>query len=166
MDQKRIGSFLKALRKEKGVTQEQLAEILGVSGRTVSRWETGSNLPDLSVLVEIADYYDVEIRELLDGERKNKTMDQEMKETALKMADYSNAEKEKLRKRICLLFVAGFFMFTIYNMITLPVLPSSSSHIGDFLTGVTLGFSYGVMIVGVLYTSGLLEKIKARIKKK
>lgn len=44
MDQKKIGSFLKELRKEKNVTQEQLAEILGVSSRTVSRWETGVSL--------------------------------------------------------------------------------------------------------------------------
>lgn len=44
MDQKKIGSFLKELRKEKNVTQEQLAEILGVSSRTVSRWETGGSL--------------------------------------------------------------------------------------------------------------------------
>lgn len=41
MDSKKIGAFLKRLRSEKGITQEQLAEILGVSGRTVSRWETG-----------------------------------------------------------------------------------------------------------------------------
>ena len=59
MDQKKIGEFLKQLRKEKGLTQEQLAERVVVSGRTVSRWETGSNMPDLSVLVELADYYDV-----------------------------------------------------------------------------------------------------------
>ena len=48
MDTKKIGRFLKMLRKEKGLTQEQLAEILSVSGRTVSRWETGTNMPDLS----------------------------------------------------------------------------------------------------------------------
>ena len=59
MDQKKIGAFLKALRAEKGLTQEQLAEKMLVSSRTVSRWETGSNLPDLSVLVEIADFYGV-----------------------------------------------------------------------------------------------------------
>lgn len=47
MNPKEIGAFLKQLRNEKGITQEQLAEILGVSGRTVSRWETGTNLPDL-----------------------------------------------------------------------------------------------------------------------
>ena len=51
MDQKKIGNLLKKLRSEKGLTQEQLAEILNVSNRTVSRWETGSNMPDISLLV-------------------------------------------------------------------------------------------------------------------
>ena len=58
MDQIRIGAFLKALRKEKGLTQEQLAEKLAVSGRTVSRWETGSNMPDIGMLVVLADFYE------------------------------------------------------------------------------------------------------------
>ena len=71
MDQQKIGSFLKELRKEKELTQEQLAETLSVSGRTVSRWETGSNMPDLSILVELADYYNVDIREIINGERKS-----------------------------------------------------------------------------------------------
>ena len=57
MDQIKIGAFLKVLRKEKNLTQEQLAEQLGVSGRTVSRWETGNNMPDISLLVEIAEFY-------------------------------------------------------------------------------------------------------------
>ena len=71
MDQKRIGSFLRELRTEKGLTQEQLAEKLNVSGRTVSRWENGNNMPDLSIIVELADFYDIDIRELLNGERKS-----------------------------------------------------------------------------------------------
>ena len=50
MDQQKIGGFLKELRKERGVTQEQLAQILGVSNRSVSRWENGNNLPDLDLL--------------------------------------------------------------------------------------------------------------------
>ena len=56
MDQVKIGSFLKALRTEKELTQENLAEVLHVSGRTISRWETGSNMPDIGMLVEIADF--------------------------------------------------------------------------------------------------------------
>ena len=63
MDQQKIGAFLKELRREKTVTQEQLAETLNVSRRTVSRWETGSNMPDLDVLMEMADYYKVDIQE-------------------------------------------------------------------------------------------------------
>lgn len=95
MDMKKIGSFLKALRKEKGLTQEQLAEKLGVAGRTVSRWETASNMPDLSILIQLADFYEIEVGEILDGERKDKAMDKEVKEALTKIADYSNDEKQK-----------------------------------------------------------------------
>lgn len=86
MDQLKIGRFLKDLRKEKGLTQEQLAEQFHVSRRTVSRWETGSNLPDLDILMEMADYYEVDLRELLDGERKSEKMNKELEETVLKVA--------------------------------------------------------------------------------
>ena len=67
MDQQKIGAFLKVLRKQKGLTQEQIAEKFNVSSRTVSRWENGNNMPDLDVLIEISDFYEVDLRELLDG---------------------------------------------------------------------------------------------------
>ena len=98
MNQQKIGTFLKELRNERNYTQEQLAEKFGVSRRTISRWETGSNMPDLDLLVEMADYYDVDLRELLDGERKSEKMDKELEETVLKVADYSNEQKRKLTK--------------------------------------------------------------------
>ena len=75
MDQVKTGAFLKELRKERNITQEQLAEKMCVSRRTVSRWETGSNMPDLDILIEISEYYDVDLREILDGERKEEQMD-------------------------------------------------------------------------------------------
>ena len=74
MEQQKVGSFLKELRKERNLTQEQFAEQLGVSGRSVSRWETGINMPDISLLVEIAEFYDVSISEIIDGERKSGKM--------------------------------------------------------------------------------------------
>ena len=168
MDQKKIGGFLKEMRKQKGVTQEQLAEILGVSGRTISRWETGSNLPDLDVLIEIADYYSVELRELLEGERRSENMDEEMKETVLKVADYSNEEKQKLSKRMCALFAAGAVLFTIYLILetffvtgtSIGPFPVDGPFI-SFCKGYALGFAYSMMIAGVLYTSGCLAKIRA-----
>ena len=81
MDQAKIGRFLSELRKEKKITQEQLAEKLGVARRTISRWETGSNLPDIDFLIELSDLYEVDLREILDGARKNEMLDQETKET-------------------------------------------------------------------------------------
>ena len=108
MDQQKIGRFLKELRKEKSLTQEQLAEQFHISRRTVSRWETGNNLPDLDILIELSDYYNVELRELLDGERKSEKMDKELKETVLKVADYSNEEKQKITRRMHFLFIGGW----------------------------------------------------------
>ena len=117
MDMKKIGSFLKALRKEKGLTQEQLAEKLGVAGRTVSRWETASNMPDLSILIQLAEFYDIEVGEILDGERKDIIMDKEVKETLTKIADYSNDEKQKAvnvyKFSLMVMFFVGFIIVMI-----------------------------------------------------
>lgn len=90
-----IGEFLKELRKEKELTQQQFAEILNVSNRTVSRWENGNNMPDLDVLIYISDYYEIDLRELLDGESKSEKMNKEFEETILKAVDYTNTEAEK-----------------------------------------------------------------------
>ena len=114
MDQKKIGSFLKELRKEKGITQEQLAEELGVTGRTVSRWETGNNMPDISLLVDISDFYQVSIPEIIAGERKSETMNEEVKEVAEAMSDYAVQEKAKLVKSIRNLSIYGFVALIIY----------------------------------------------------
>ena len=92
MDQVKIGNFLKKLRKEKGITQEQLAEILNVSGRTVSRWETGNNMPDISILVDIVDYYDISIPEIISGERKSEMMNEEERKIAKTMSDYATCK--------------------------------------------------------------------------
>ena len=99
MDQKKFGSFLRELRKEKQLTQEQLAERFGVTSRSVSRWETDSNMPDLSILVELADFYDVDIRDIIDGERKGEDMNKEEKERLQLVADYAETEKNTLLMR-------------------------------------------------------------------
>ena len=61
MDQERIGKWIALLRKEKKLTQEQLAERLGVSNRSVSRWENGRSMPDFSLLWDIAGELDVTV---------------------------------------------------------------------------------------------------------
>lgn len=159
MNQKKIGDFLKELRKEKSITQQQFAEMIGVSNRTVSRWETGSNMPDLDLVIIIADYYDVDIREILDGERKSEKMDKETKETILKIADYSNEEKVVFTKRLNVLFIVGVFSIILFLVVDTMDFPETG--LIGFIKGVSLGISLGMLIVGALYTSGYFWKIKA-----
>ena len=125
MDQIRIGAFLKALRKEKGLTQEQLAEKLAVSDRTVSRWETGSNMPDIGMLVVLADFYGVSIPELINGERKSENMNQETRDTAIAMAEYSQVTAKSSRRKVIGILFITFGLFIIIS--ALSIFPSESS---------------------------------------
>ena len=69
MDTKKIGMFLKELRNENGMTQEQLGEKIGVSNKTISRWETGNYMPPVEYLKILSDIYHISINEILGGER-------------------------------------------------------------------------------------------------
>lgn len=158
MDQKKIGLFLKELRNEQATTQQKFAEYIGVSNRTVSRWETGSNMPDLDVLIQIADYYEVEIREILDGERKSEKMNKELKETVLKVADYSNEERKKLSKRMHILFLVAILAFLAFMV--MDMIGVSESGLTGFIKGISLGISFGMLIVGALITSKYFDEFR------
>ena len=100
MDQIKIGNLLKELRKEHNLSQEQLADRFNISSRSVSRWENGNTMPDISMMIELADFYDIDIRDLLRGERKSEKMDEDLKETLVMVADYTEAEKAKILKKV------------------------------------------------------------------
>ena len=158
MDQKKIGSFLKELRKEKDITQEQLAEKINVSGRTVSRWETGSNMPDISLLAE---FYDVSIPEIIDGERKSGNMNEEVKETVLKLSDYTETINQKIKGRLFVLTVIAIIGMIAFVIIEVMGLDTPGS-IYERVASAGLGLDFGVLIVLAMYLSGFLGKIKAR----
>ena len=67
MDSKKIGKLIAKRRKEKGMTQGELAERLSVSNKTISKWETGAGLPDISILVDLASVLDISVDDLLRG---------------------------------------------------------------------------------------------------
>ena len=69
MDQTRIGTFIAVLRKEKGLTQKELAEQIGISDKTVSKWETGNGMPDIAYLSPLCEVLDINVNELLSGEK-------------------------------------------------------------------------------------------------
>ena len=161
MDLKKIGSFLKELRKEKGITQEELAEMLYVSGRTVSRWETGTNMPDISLLVDIAEIFDVSIPEIINGERKNEIMEKEVKETVLKLTDYTETINQKIKGRLFVLTVIAIIGMIAFVIIEVMGLDTPGS-IYERVASAGLGLDFGVLIVLAMYLSGLLGKIKAK----
>ena len=104
MDQQKIGRFLRELRNEQGLTQAQVAERLNVSNRSVSRWENGTTMPDFNLLMQLSDCYNIEVGELLDGERKNGGSQRDSKETLIKAVDYQNTEKITYTKKLFYFF--------------------------------------------------------------
>lgn len=161
MDQMKIGNFLKELRKEKGITQAQLAETLNVSARTVSRWETGSNMPDISILVDIADYYDISIPDIINGERKSEIMNEEERKIAKTMSDYATTEKEKIFKEMKIQSIMGVCALVLYW-----ILHETDAYIySDALEKLT-GYCETLVSVSVImmaaYTTGSLSKLRSK----
>ena len=154
MDMKKIGAFLKALRKEKGLTQEQAGEIFMVTGRTVSRWETGVNMPDLGLLVQIAEFYDVDLNEIFSGERRNEDMDKKLKDTLLKAADYSKLEKEKKAKAGNVAFMLMFSACVIAIVIQM-VLTADLGRAAGETAAVIIG---GIVYLALILYNGLWER--------
>ena len=69
MNQEKIGKFIVECRKEKGLTQEQLAEMLGTSSKSVSRWENGKTMPDYTIIEDLTKIFDISANEFFYGER-------------------------------------------------------------------------------------------------
>lgn len=109
MNQLEIGFFLKTLREEKGITQEQLAEMVGVSNRTVSRWENGRNMPDLSILVQLTELYGVKLSEIVAGERESEdsNMEEKDKQAIKQLAQVYRYEKYDFLKKLNWLLIIG-----------------------------------------------------------
>ena len=149
MDQIKIGEFLKELRKEHNLSQEQLAEKFNVSSRSISRWENGNTMPDISVMIELADFYDIDIRELLRGERKSEQMDEDLKETLVMVADYTEAEKAKIMKKV---YICGQGML-ITSVASMIVYFLSYWFDGMVLTPFLLILAGGIFAINTILAS-------------
>ena len=164
MDQTKIGNFLKELRKEKGITQAQLAEALNVSGRTVSRWETGSNMPDISILVDIADYYDISIPEIINGERKSEKMNEEERKIAETMSDYATTEKEKIFKEMKIQSIMGVCALVLYW-----ILNGTGAYMYNDVLEKLMGYCETLVYVSVImmaaFTTGSLSNLRRKSRK-
>ena len=103
MDMVKMGSFLAELRKENNLTQAELGEKLGVTNKTISRWETGNYMPPVEMLEELSNMYGMTINELLSGKKLSTEEYKEMAETnikaTLKASAFSLKEKQEFYKK-------------------------------------------------------------------
>ena len=121
MDLDKIGKFIALNRKNKGLTQEQLAEKLGVTNKTVSRWETGKYMPDLSLLKPLSEELGITLNELLSGEKiKEEKIVENTERSILNTIDYSSKKVENEHKKISIILmilgaIISISALTIFN---------------------------------------------------
>ena len=153
MNQVKIGKFIAELRKSKNMTQEQLGEKLGVSFKTISKWENGRGMPELSTLKPLSEELGISINELLSGEKIEKEKYQETFEENMLMAiSYNNKINDKNN-------IIGYFLLIIGYLLILfgIVVFNHDSHFCSFS-----------IIIGVLLTTfgfgNFIKKQKNSVK--
>ena len=150
MNQEKIGKFIAKCRKEKNMTQSELAEKLGVTDKSIGNWENGRNMPDLSLFKPLCSELGITINDLLSGEKINKEKYQEkFEENIVNTIDYSTKKINKYSNIVGLILVIfGLFI----SMSAIMIFPSESSW----------GSIYSVFGI-VIFTIGI-SKLTNKIK--
>ena len=153
MNQEKIGKFIATLRKEQNLTQEELAEKLGITAKAVSKWECGKGLPDASIMLELCKILKITVNDLLSGERVDKeNYQKKLEKNIIDTIDYSNKIVDKKNQKIAK-FIMLLGIFLIFNAFS--IFPTESSW----------GSIYSV--VGLLIsTLGFINLKKNKIFKK
>lgn len=112
MDLEKMGKFIAKLRYDKGLTQVQLGELLGVENKTISKWEKGINTPDIMMLIALSNIFNVRVEEIVDGEYKEKYRKKLENKELIKVND-KNEFKENSKIKNILCFLAGVLIIIL-----------------------------------------------------
>lgn len=152
MDQILIGKFIALRRKEKNLTQEQLAEKLGVSNKTISKWETGKCMPDYSIVKNLCEELGITIAELIDGKVSENNVISFNEEQILDlMKRTQELEKQKDLQYGIMLIIMGVALQALSYAF-------NGSDFKDFLSGLLLGISVAEMLVGLFVVGKISRK--------
>ena len=162
MDQIKMGKFIAALRKEKGLTQDKLGEKLGVTNKTVSRWENGNYMPDVEMLSLLSEEFGVSINELISGERLaaedfKKAADENLV-TALDHSTFTLKEKQAFFKKKWRREHLSTFIFCAIAWLVLMVI-LRIRHVEPELCGTVGG------MLAVLYYAVLNNRMMAYVER-
>jgi transcriptional regulator with XRE-family HTH domain len=151
MDQIKIGKFIALQRKSKNYTQKQLAEILGISDKTVSKWECGKGFPDVSLLLPLCNELSISVNELLSGERVSD--DNYQKKAEENMVNLVKEAQESKKKILLSVMVTVLMLIAV---ITIAVI-ASIFEIKVWQRVVLIGISILILILGISIAS-ILDK--------
>lgn len=146
MNQIKIGKFIALRRKSKNMTQAVLAEKLGISDRAVSKWETGKSLPDSSIMLELCQYLDINVNELLSGE---KIMAENYDEIAEKnLLKLKRENEEQIRRMLRLENVIGYGASISFMIL---VFTASFIKMDTLARVILISLAVAIFVVGLIY---------------
>ena len=146
MDLIKIGNFIAQLRKGKGLTQARLADMIGVSDKTISKWERGGGLPDVSLMLPLCYALEINVNELLTGER---LIDAEYKKKAEDNMMSLIKEREENKKKLVYSAVIGLTAFLSFIAI-LVVVVVYTDEIPDLAKGILMAAACAVFVIGFI----------------
>lgn len=144
MNQEKIGKFIAVLRKQKDLTQEELAEQLGISDRAVSKWERGLNLPDASLMLKLSNILDISVNELLSGE---KIEEKEYKNKAEENLSYLKEKNDEYAKK--LLYFECIIGFICSSLFIILIFIASYIEMNSVIRIVLIVIGFSLFIVGI-----------------
>ncbi len=137
MDQIKIGSFIAKKRKERNLTQEKLAEKLGITDRAVSKWETGKSLPDASIMLDLCRILGITVNDLLSGEELSmERINERTEKNLIEMVRQKEAADRRLLKTE--IVIVALSMLFLASMIAIAALIPMENWIKYLLTGIGL----------------------------
>ena len=106
MEQEKIGKFISELRREKGLTQQQLADSIGVSNKTISKWECGKGMPEISSIIPLCQMLQINVNELISGERlPEEGYCKKAEENMMNLIQETELSKKKSRNFMYIIFI-------------------------------------------------------------
>lgn len=152
MNQKEIGKYISQKRKQKNLTQAQLAEKLGVSNKTVSKWETGVCMPDYSIIEALCHELDTTLSQLIDGADKEKEIhNTDDKRILFLLRRVQELDKQNKLIYSFLLIIMGIALLALSQLL-------GGSEFKDFVSGLLTGFSIVLSISGIISVGKNLTK--------
>lgn len=149
MDQLKIGKFIAECRKEKKLTQLQLAEMLGITDKAISKWERGIALPDSSIMLDVCRILGISVNELLSGEKIN--MEEQTQKTEELLLDMTRKEEKSRKKLFVFAWQATAIICTLHTLVGILAIIVSKNF--PIASSIVLAISTSVIMIGAIIVS-------------